>query len=488
MRLSKTKYTAGVQCHKRLYLQVHQRELAAQPDEATQAKLDQGIEVGRLARGMFPDGVLVEAEHTELAKALTQTSRLVADGKDIFEATFDHQKVLVRVDVLQRIGKSKRWRLIEVKSSASLKDYHLPDVVIQRFVLEGLGFKVAPCVMLLNREYVYNGQSYDLSALFKIAEVEAETDPLMEGVPAEVRAQLKMLAKDRAPEIEPGPQCTNPFECEFFDVCNKPVPPDHVSCLPRLSESKFKRLAALGVARIRDIPAGFPLTETQQHAFAAVVSGRAWFGRDLRKKLQELKFPLYFMDFETLGPAIPRFAGMHPFDPIPFQWSVHVQRQAGSALEHYEFLAEDTSDPRQPFLKSLLKVLGNDGHIVVYNQSFESGVLASLAHRFPQQKLTVNNAQERLWDLCPVIRSQTYHIDYGGSFSLKDVLPALVPEMTYDGMGVSAGDQAGVVWDAVIHGRLSQDETKKAKEDLLAYCQQDTLGMARLLGVLAAAS
>jgi hypothetical protein len=487
MRLSKSRYTAGLQCHKRLYLLVHQPELAAPPDEAAQARFDQGIELGRFARKAFQKGVLVEAEHTELDKAVTQTARLVADGKDIFEATFDYQNVLVRVDVLQHIGRGKRWRLIEVKSSATMKDHYLPDVVIQRFVLEGVGLKVVPCLMLLNREYVYDGQSYDLSKLFRIAEVRTETDALIKAVPAEIRAQLRMLSRDTAPEVEPGPQCEKPFLCEFFETCNKPVSADHVSCLPRLSESKLARLAQLGVTSIQDIPAGFPLTETQQHAFASAVSAKAWFGKDLKKTLRGLRFPAYFMDFETLAPALPRFAGMRPFDQLPFQWSVHVQGRPGKELEHYEFLAEDTSDPRPAFLKSLLRVLGNTGHIIVYSQNFESGVLASLANCLPEYKAAVNGLQGRLWDLLPVIRSQTYHLDYRASFSLKDVLPALVPAMTYEGMGITDGEQAGAVWDAMIHGRLSEGEKKKAKQDLLAYCCQDTLAMARLLEVLAAA-
>ena len=194
--------------------------------------------------------------------------------------------------------------------------------------------------------------------------------------------------------------------------------------------------------------------------------------------------PLYFMDFETLGPAIPRFAGMHPFDHIPFQWSVHVRRKPGSQLEHYEFLAEDATDPRPAFLKRLLQVTGDAGHVIVYNQSFESGVLARLAEHFPEYEPAVSRLQARLWDLLPVIRSHTYHMDYRGSFSIKDVLPALVPEMTYEGMGVKEGQQAGVIWDTIIHGRLSEEEKKKAEQDLLAYCCQDTLAMVRLLEVL----
>lgn len=486
MRLSKSRFTAGLQCHKRLYFLVHQPELAAEPDESAQAMFDQGIEVGRLARELFPEGVLVEAEHSELNKALAQTSGLVKDGKApaVFEATFDHQKVLVRVDVLERLAKSKQWKLIEVKSSTKVKDYHLPDVTIQRFVLEGQGFTVIPCVMHLNREYVYDGRAHDLNKLFTIEDVTAETDDLIRDFPAEVRAQLMMLSENTAPEIEPGPQCSSPFQCEFFDFCNMPVPREHVSCLPRISESKLQKLAGLGVTSIRDIPPGFPLTEMQQHAFASAVSGKPWFSKELGKKLKELKYPIYFMDFETLGPAIPRFAGMSPYDQFPFQWSVHVQRKGRNELEHFEFLAEDASNPSLPFLKSLIEVLGETGQIIVYNEPFESGVLTSLASLFPKYKSAINKLQGRLWDLLPVVRAHTYHIDYRGSFSLKDVLPALVPEMTYEGMEVAEGNAAGLAWERMIHGEVDDAEKRKLRAALLAYCKQDTLAMVRLLEVL----
>jgi hypothetical protein len=486
MRLSKSRFTAGLQCHKRLYLQVHQPELAAQPDESRQARFEQGTEVDRVARGLFPEGVLVEAEYTEMNKALAQTSRLVADGKApaVFEATFDHQMVLVRVDVLQRLAKGKRWKLIEVKSSTTMKDYYVPDIAIQRFVLEGLGFSVIPCLMLLNHEYVYDGLVHDLNKLFKIEDVTAETDNVIKGLPAEVRAQLQMLSRDVAPDIEPGPQCSNPFECEFYDICNKPVPGDHVSRLPRIAESKLRQLADLGVSAIVDIPTGFPLTKMQLHALASAVSGKTWFSKELGKKLKELKYPLYFMDFETFAPAIPRFVGMSPFGKIPFQWSVHVQRKDRTELEHYEFLAEDAGDPRLAFLQSLIRVLGGAGHIVVYHQPFESGVLATLAYCFPEYKSAINGLQRRLWDLLPVIRSHTYHIDYQGSFSLKDVLPALVPEMTYKHMEVAEGIEAGLAWDRMIHGQVDEAEKRRLRTALLAYCKQDTLAMVKLLEVL----
>ena len=486
MRLSKSRFMAGWQCLKRLYLQIHQPELAAETEEATRAIIDQGAEVGRLARKAFLGGALVEADHLELDKAIAQTSQLVADSKvaAIFEATFSHADVLVRVDILQRLPENNRWKLIEVKSTTSVKDHHSLDVAIQRFVLEGLGFQVVPCLMHLNRDYLYDGRRYELEKLFTIEDLTEETDMLRKDLPTLVREQFEMLGKDEAPEVEPGAQCEAPIRCEFFDACNKPLPDDHVTMLPRLSATRRIRLTELGVTSIRDIPSGFPLTEAQKHACECVRSGQPWFGKGLNKALGELECPLYFMDFETLGLAIPRFAGMRPYDPIPFQWSVHLQEKPGTELENYEFLAPDASDPRPAFLKELCEVLGKKGKIVVYNQGFESNVLGYLAQWIPGYESAVKNIQGRLWDLLPVIRSQTYHAKFQGSYSLKSVLPALVPGMTYEDMDVADGEQAGVVWETMIHGGLDESEKNKAKDALLAYCRQDTLGMAKLLHVL----
>jgi hypothetical protein len=338
--------------------------------------------------------------------------------------------------------------------------------------------------MHLNRDYVYDGRRYELEKLFTIEDLTKETDALRKDLPTLIREQFEMLGKDEAPEVKPGAQCEAPILCEFFKVCNKPLPVDHVTMLPRISATKLASLTELGVTSIRDIPSGFSLTEAQKRACQCVRSGEPWFGKGLKKALSELECPLYFMDFETLGLAIPRFAGMRPYDPIPFQWSVHVQEKPGTELDHLEFLAMDSSDPRPAFLKELCEVLGKKGKIVVYNQGFESGVLSNLARWIPGYESAVENIQGRLWDLLPVVRSQTYHAKFQGSYSLKSVVPALVPGMTYEGMDVAEGEQAGVVWETMIHGELDESEKKKAREALLAYCRQDTLAMARLLEVL----
>jgi hypothetical protein len=200
----------------------------------------------------------------------------------------------------------------------------------------------------------------------------------------------------------------------------------------------------------------------------------------LSSELDKLEYPLRFVDFETINPCVPRCAGMRPYDHLPFQWSVHVQREPGAAPEHCEFLATDASDPRREFISSLCSVLGDSGSIVVYS-SFESQRLSNLAAWMPEYAERINEMQTRLFDLLPVVREHTYHPAYAGSYSIKAVLPALVPDMTYDGMEVANGQGAGLAWEALVRGGLNDDERKRFEKALRAYCGQDTLAMVRLL-------
>ena len=280
-----------------------------------------------------------------------------------------------------------------------------------------------------------------------------------------------------APDLPSGPHCTDPIKCEFFDRCNPPLPDDHIGYIPRIQASAVEELVQMGVESIRDIPDDFPLNERQRRAATSVQTGKPWFSDDLGKELEALKYPLYFMDFETVNPAIPRFSGMRPYDQLPFQWSVHVLRQPGEEPEHCEFLALDSSDPRHEFAASLCSALGESGSIVVYS-AFESQRLAAYLPEFAER---IANIQARLWDLLPVVRNHVYHPAFAGSYSLKAVLPALVPDLTYEGMEVGNGQDAGLAWKSLIRGTWDQAEHERLREALLDYCRQDTLALVKVL-------
>jgi hypothetical protein len=487
-QLSKSKFVAGVQCLKRLYWLVHEPKLKPEPDETTQAIFDQGHEVEEAARKAFPGGVVVKGEHWEVQSALRQTAQLTADPNvsAIFEAAFLADRILVRVDILQR-PRGGKWRLIEVKSTTGVKEeaHHLEDVAIQKHVLQRAGVPLSSTsLMHLNRKYVYDGVRLVPDELFTIADISRQLSRIEENLPRLLKQQRAVLAQTKPPTVEPGDQCTRPYICEFYDLCNKAVPDDYVGNLPGIRRQRVQQLSAMGVTKMRDIPADFPLSSRQWRACQCVTTNKPYFGPRLRRELAQLKYPVFFMDFETFNPALPRFAKMRPFDHIPFQWSVHVQQKPDAPLEHHEFLSDDGRDPRREFVESLLKVLEDGrerGSIVVYNRSFEAGRMADLAGWLPEYDRRIGRIQSRLWDLLPVLREQVYHPSFCGSFSMKDVLPALVPGMSYEDMEVAEGGQAGLAYNALVREALSVSERNRLRKALLAYCKQDSLGMVRVL-------
>lgn len=339
----------------------------------------------------------------------------------------------------------------------------------------------------INRNYIYPGGEIDPRRFFRIRNLTRKVQRLQPKLPFQLRAQFTILNMLTAPDIAPGRHCADPVMCEFFDRCNIPHPNDHIGYLPRLHASAAEELEEMGIESIRDIPDGFDLTDIQRRAATCVKSGDPWYSPDLRDALGGLKYPLYFADFETVNPAIPSFAGMRPYDHLPFQFSVHVQRQPRAMLEHVEFLATDANDPRREFISSLCTALGDTGNVVVYS-SFESQRLSELAIWLPEFADRIGAFQARLFDLLPTVREHTYHPAYAGSYSIKSVLPALVPEMTYDGMEVANGQAAGVAWGSLVRGRLDRGECDRIRKALLDYCGQDTLALVRLVESLRGAA
>ena len=481
MRISKSKFVAGVQCLKRLYLQVHQPELATQPDAAAEAIIRQGQDVGMLARTLFPGGVEVDCSRG-LADAIRTTRELVANPEvpAIFEAVFEHQNVLVKVDILHR-RRDGRWRLIEVKSTAQVREHHLEDVAVQHRVVSRSGLDVATaCLGHINSNYIFPGGEIDPRRFFRIRNLTRRVQRLQPKLTFQLRSQFTVLAMSNAPDIAPGRHCADPVTCEFYDRCNSPRPDDHIGYLPRIHASAMEELVGMGIESIREIPEDFELSEVQRRAATCVQKGEPWFSPELSSELDKLEYPVVFVDFETINPCVPRFAGMRPYDHLPFQWSVHVQRQPGAEPENYEFLATDSSDPRREFISSLCHALGDSGSIVVYS-SFESQRLSDLAAWLPEYADRIGTIQSRLFDLLLLVREHVYHPAFAGSYSIKSVLPALVPEMSYEGMEVANGQQAGLAWDALVLGGLNDDERKRIEKALRAYCGQDTLAMVKLL-------
>ncbi len=482
-RLSKSRFQTGLQCPKALWLKCHAPELADETDEQRQHIFDTGNAVGELARTAFPGGVLVEEDHTRSGEALKTTERLLADPPPaLFEAAFTHGGVFVRPDVLVRTPDG-RWDLYEVKSSTSVKPEHITDVAVQTWVLEGAGVPVRRAhLMHLDNTYVYDGERYDVDALFAAEEVTEAAREFMPQVADLVEYQLELL-EGPEPDVRIGKHCDSPYTCAFKGHCHAFLPELPVTALPRLTDDLLASLLEANHLAIEDVPLDHPgLSAAQRELCELVRSGEARIDPGAAEVLRALEYPLHFLDFETVMSALPLYAGTRPWQQVPFQWSDHILHTDG-ALEHREFLHELASDPREHFVTSLLEALGDSGTIVVYS-AFESTRLKELAQALPRYAARIERVLSRLFDLLATVRAYVRHPDCLGSSSIKAVLPALVPELSYEGLEIAEGGAASLRYLQTVTRSCTPDEADRTFAALREYCALDTLAMVRIYEVL----
>ena len=301
-RLSKSRYLSGLQCPKRLYLEVHTRELATPFDASTQAILDAGTRVGELARERYPGGVLVDVEYFKVEEGLARTTPLLADPavSVLYEGFIAFDDVVVRPDILVRSG-GNRWRLIEVKSTAQAKPEHRDDLAIQAHVLAGAGLTLdATCLLHVNTEYVYPGGPLDLPQLFQEADLTREVADRQGDIPTRLAAMRHTMAAAVPPPIEPDDHCFTPYGCPFWEHCANGKPDRWIYHLPG-SRRAFQELSARRIETIDEIPVGYPLQLIQQR----VKDNVEWVGAGLQAALITVEYPVHHLDFETLGSAIP---------------------------------------------------------------------------------------------------------------------------------------------------------------------------------------
>ena len=478
--LSKSRYQTGLTCRKALWLAVYERHLADPITEGQQARFEGGQRIGALARDRFPGGVLVEEGHTEQRAALARTRELLEQGVPvIYEAAFAHDDVLVRADVMLRDGDV--WNLVEMKSTVACKPEHVTDAAIQTYVVEGTDLRVGKTfVGHLDKTYVYPGGDYDLDALFALADVTEAVRAYLPSIPAKI-ADLKEMLSGPRPEVRIGKQCSKPYACSFFGHCHEFMPPFPVTEIPYLSEKGLTALLDDELYGIMDIPLDHrALTDQQREACAVIQSGEMRLLSDLGRTLEQLVYPVHCLDFETFKPALPLYPGTHAHQSVPFQWSDHVINEDGD-LEHREFLFEGDGDPRPQFLMSLLRAVDGKGSVVVYSP-YENTTLKALAADLPEYQDQIAELQGRLFDLeKKVVKQHIRHPDFHAFTSIKYVLPALVNDLSYDGLAIQNGDAAMLRYESVAARRVSEDERQHILNDLREYCGTDTLGLVKLL-------
>lgn len=471
--LSKTRITMFEQCPKRLWLAVHRPELGEQA-EGIEARFAAGHAVGAAACSLHPDGVMIEAE-PDLSAALAQTWRLIADGHPgpLFEATFEHDGVLVRVDVMTR-EEDGSWRVAEVKSSTRAKDYHLGDLATQVWVIESAGIALAgAAIRHIDTSFVL-GRPGNYAGLFADAELMETVRPIVAGRPAVVAAAKAVLA-GAVPLREMGEHCSAPFECEFAGHCGRDLPPGPEWPVTILPNGGGRKWAAQGVTDLLDLDER-DLSAKHARVLAATRSGEPYHDRKgARAALARWPHPRAWLDFETINPALPLWVGTRPYQQVPFQFSLHLEAADGT-ITHHAFLQTDGADPRRPCAEALAALIPDDASVIAYFAPFEKSVLRGLAVDVPELAGAMLSIEARTVDLLPVTRENWYHRDQRGSWSIKAVLPT-VADVGYDGLEVKDGGNAQAAFLEAIDPATNAQRRWVLEEALLAYCERDTWAM-----------
>jgi hypothetical protein len=475
--LSKSRFAAGLQCHKLLWWTTHEpdaQELV--PDPAARFLLDEGVRVGAEARARFPGGVTIDLPWSQVQERVAATRRALArEEPAIFEATFLEDGVVVAVDILAREGKSHT--LIEVKSSTAIKPHHLWDAALQAWILRRAGVDVDTVeIMHLNPECRFPG----LRDLFVREAISGRVRALFPQISKLIPLQAAVLER-AVPEVEVGAHCDEPRPCPFRSRCWPPLPRHHVGTFFGLRREKSAQLDAQGLTEVEEVPASFPLTIIQERQRVSVTEGILQVDGDLAAALAPLRGRVAYLDFETVGPAIPAWEGLGPWHPHPVQFSCHIS-SPGGGLKHVAWLAEGPDDARASMAQELVDALEDVPVVVAYNATFEKKCLEDLAAAAPELAAELQAIASRIHDLLPIVRDHVYHPDFLGSFSLKTVLPALVPGLTHESLEVSEGHTASALLHRLLFlGEPSKsDEREALRRDLLDYCAMDTLALVRL--------
>jgi hypothetical protein len=482
--LSKSRLASFLQCPRKLWLEVHRRDLAEPVSPSQQAIFDTGHAVGELARRLYDPGgrgVLIDGGGSMTA-ALAETAAAVAADpvRPFFEATFERDGLLVRADVLLP-DRPHGARLVEVKSAASVKPEHVTDVAIQAWVLAASPLPpAAVAVAHVDSGFVYGGDGDYTGLLVEADLTEAVATPLAQ-VPRWLADAQAVLAGPE-PHAEIGSRCSAPYDCPFRAHC-WPATEHPVTSLPRLGGRRLDELLARGVFDVRDLPPAEVPAGDAKRVWRAARTGRPELDQAALKALRELAYPRYYLDFETIGPAVPRWAGLRPYQPVPFQWSLHGEPQAG-VLTHAEFLDTSGTQPARAAAAALLAAAGTAGPVVVWS-GYEARCLNELATLCPDLAGPLQALRDRLVDIQPVVRRGYYHPAMRGRWSIKAVLPTLAPELDYAQLdGVQDGAMAQQAYLLAIDPATDAPRRAQLRAQLLRYCAQDTLAMVRVVQAL----
>ncbi|HRN97516.1 MAG TPA: DUF2779 domain-containing protein [Candidatus Saccharibacteria bacterium] len=483
MNLSKSDFLKYHTCPSYFWLWKNKPELVPEdsPEEVRENKFEQGNQVESLARGLFPNGVLVEGYNTQAA---SNTERVISEGADVlFQATvITDNNLLAMADVLERDGDG--WNLYEVKSSSSVKkDKHIPDMAFQKLAFETAGYKINNTrVIHLNKEFIRSGDAINPQAFFITEDVSGNVEAITPEVRDQVALALEKMIQPDAPTVCPCRSLSRGKHCPTFAYFNPDIPEYSVYDVSRMQGKKLAELVDAEVFSIKDIPDGFSLTPNQQAQVDIEKRGTPHIDKEaIQRSLSELEFPLYFLDYESVNPAIPLVDGVRPHQQMVFQYSLHILDAPDGELRHAEHLSREASLSALEALASQMRAdIGDGGSVIAWHKTFERDRNKELGELFSQYKEFYESLNERIYDLEDIFSKNYYvHPGFLGKSSIKYVLPVLVPELSYKELAIGKGDIASVRWYEIAT-KENDDDAERVFTDLLAYCQLDTLAMVKI--------
>jgi len=472
--LSKSKYLTGLQCAKYLWMQIHEPERIPGVDAVTQYVFDQGHLVGEYAKRLFPGGIDIQQD--DFMENIAATKRLLEEKKPLFEAGILSGRIYCRLDILNPVNEDE-WDIIEIKSGTSMKEVYIDDVAFQKYCCGKAGLQIRSCKLgFINKQYVKNGE-IDPKELFILEDISTQVEEISADIEEQVYNLLEVISNKACPEMTIGQHCLAPYECPLREECWGFLPENSIFDLRGGKTNQFS-LYEQGILSIKDIPDDIPLSRQQQIQKECVMTGNVHVEKEeIRQFLSKLRYLLYYLDFETFGPAIPIYDGTRPYQDVPFQFSLHVVESEGSEPVHHSFLAEGREDPRPQILYELQRLLGSEGSIIAYNAGFEEGVLKELVEGFPEYTDWLEGILTRMVDLLfPFTNFHYYNASQKDTASLKRVLPAVTGK-GYEEMSIDAGMDASIAYGRITLGNSTEDEIARVRADLLKYCKLDTEGM-----------
>ncbi len=481
--LSKTRYCNAVQCPKMLWLRQYKPEVF-DDSVMNEAVLKTGNEVGDLAMGLFGD--FVEVPYGDLKKMIHTTEEQIKQKTPVIcEASFSCEGLFCSVDILKNLGR-KQVELYEVKSSTAIHEIYIDDVSYQVYVLTKLGYKVKrACLVHLNREYV-RIKDLDLNELFTIEDLTETANENLDNVEENIAYFRQYMRKRKEPEQKLGAQCFSPYGCGFWNYCSLTLPKPNVFDLKRTQLNTKTKLYDQGLISFADLHSCGALGKqaAMQVKYELEDIPDRICKESIRQYLQDITYPLYFLDFESFQPAIPLYDYSSPYDQIPFQYSLHYRKKKNGKLYHREYLACPDEDPRRGLAEQLCRDIPEDVCVLAYSMTFEKSRIRELAELFPDLKHHLMCIHNNIKDLIiPFQQNWYYSKAMQGSYSIKYVLPALFPddpELNYQNLeGVHNGREASDTFQMM--RRMEKPKRKEYRRHLLKYCELDTYAMVKVL-------